>query len=112
MSEPEDKKIIVRVRSEGVEHELEGDIEDIYIRFQKRILGQFSSIRELLRKENATLNNVWGIQGGESGESLVEGQELRAKVRIGRGGAYAIAATTVVLGVVVAIRTAKQRHHE
>lgn len=110
--EPQKNSVVVLLRHDGIEEEIEGVMEGKFVRFPKQILEHLPAIQDTVLREGGALNNIWGILKTDSGEFLKKGQELHAKVRVGRRGAYAIAATTAVLGVIVAIKTAQQRHHE
>lgn len=110
--EYEGNSVTVLFKHDGIEEEVEGVMEDKFVRFPKQILERLPGIRDAVLKEGGVVNNIWGILKTDSGEFLKKGQELRARVRVGRRGAYAIAATTAVLGIIVAIKTSQQPHHE
>jgi hypothetical protein len=110
MVAPRDEKVSVEYEHGGVRKTLSGSKEGEYVRVSKEDIGQHPEILDLT-KSGDTLNNAWLIFVEQSGNVLRKGQELRARVRVGRRtGGFAIAAT-VTLGVVVAVK-AIQRSRE
>ena len=111
MSPSVDNEVVIRVKDAGIDEELTGIREGRFVRLPLNILERFSSIKRQLVEEKGTLNNIWGIIESETGELLTSGQKLYAQIRIKKeSGKYAIAATTVVLGTVVAVTIAQRSH--
>ena len=103
MVAPKDDKVSIEYVHDGVRKTLGGSKEGEYVRLSKEDVRQHPAIIDLT-KHGDTLNNAWLIFVDQSGNVLRKGQELRAKVRVGkRTGGFAIAAT-VALGIVVTVK--------
>ena len=104
---PKKDIISVEYTHEGVNKTFIGPEEgDEYVRVPDADVRLHPEILDLT-KYGDTLNNVWVIFVEQSGEILRKGQELRARVRVGKKtGGFAIAAT-VTLGIVVAVKVIK-----
>lgn len=105
---PKKDIISVEYTHEGVNKTFIGPEEgDEYVRVPDADVRLHPEILDLT-KYGDTLNNVWVIFVEQSGDILRKGQELRARVRVGKKtGGFAIAAT-VTLGIVVAVKVIKR----
>jgi hypothetical protein len=110
MSLSADNEVVIELKDGESDGVLAGVREGRFVRLSRGVAERFSSIRELLGDDD-TLNNIWGVIETESGELLTEGQKLYARIRIRKpSGRFVIAATTVVLGTVVAVTAVQQSH--
>jgi hypothetical protein len=105
---PKKDIISVEYTHEGVNKTFSGPEEGgVYVRVPDADARLHPEILDLT-KYGDTLNNVWVIFVEQSGDILRKGQELRARVRVGKKtGGFAIAAT-VTLGIVVAVKVIKR----